>query len=184
MQHSPAVMDCRIASSRRRRPERLQLASGASSRIPSPRSLRADAKLAALQDSLMPIEVGDADLRAGLTEVRQLIDGLSQHARSFVRTFRTVDTSARRPRPADATMSPERAQHTRKARKRRRVLLSSGRLRGGRLRRRLSAMSLRAGASRRRGKQTVSSAGGRGFWFPCEGRCDYWSGVATRHPEP
>lgn len=48
---------------------------------------RADTKLAALQDSLMPIEVGDADPRAGLTEVRQLIDGLSQHARSFVRTF-------------------------------------------------------------------------------------------------
>lgn len=47
----------------------------------------ADTKLVALQDSLMPIEVGDPDLRAGLTEVRQLIDGLSQHARAFVRTF-------------------------------------------------------------------------------------------------
>jgi hypothetical protein len=36
---------------------------------------------------LIPIEGGDPDLRAGLTEVRQLIDGLSQHARAFVRTF-------------------------------------------------------------------------------------------------
>ena len=48
---------------------------------------RADTKLVALQDSWMAIEVGDPDLRAGLTEVRQLIDGLSQHARAFVRTF-------------------------------------------------------------------------------------------------
>jgi hypothetical protein len=43
--------------------------------------------LVALQDSLMPIEVGDPDLRAGLTEVRRLIDGLPQAARGFVRTF-------------------------------------------------------------------------------------------------
>jgi hypothetical protein len=48
---------------------------------------RAEAELVALQDSLMPIEVGDPELRAGLTEVRELIDGLSQHARGFVRTF-------------------------------------------------------------------------------------------------
>jgi hypothetical protein len=48
---------------------------------------RAETELVALQDSLMPIEVGDADLRAGLSEVRQLIDGLSQRARTFVRTF-------------------------------------------------------------------------------------------------
>lgn len=48
---------------------------------------RADAKLVALQDSLMPIEVGDPDLRAGLTEVRQLIDGLSQNVRTFLRTL-------------------------------------------------------------------------------------------------
>lgn len=47
----------------------------------------AETELVALQDSLMPVEVGDADLRAGLTEVRQLIDGLSQRARGFVRTF-------------------------------------------------------------------------------------------------
>jgi hypothetical protein len=48
---------------------------------------QAEGELIALQDSLMPIEVGDAELRDGLTEVRQLIDGLSAHARGFVRTF-------------------------------------------------------------------------------------------------
>lgn len=48
---------------------------------------RAESELVALQDSLMPIEFGDPDLRAGLTEVRQLIGGLSQRAREFVRTF-------------------------------------------------------------------------------------------------
>lgn len=48
---------------------------------------RAESGLVALQDSLMPIEVGDAELRAGLSEVRELIGGLSQHARAFVRTF-------------------------------------------------------------------------------------------------
>lgn len=47
----------------------------------------AERELVALQDSLMPVEFGDAELRAGLTEVRQLIDGLSQRARGFVRTF-------------------------------------------------------------------------------------------------
>jgi hypothetical protein len=48
---------------------------------------RAESELVALQDSLMPIEVGDADLRAALGEVRQLIDSLSQHARELLRTF-------------------------------------------------------------------------------------------------
>jgi hypothetical protein len=48
---------------------------------------RAETELVALQDSLMPIEVGDAELRAALGEVRQLIDGLSQHARELLRTF-------------------------------------------------------------------------------------------------
>lgn len=48
---------------------------------------RAEAELVALQDSLMPIEVGDPELRAGLTDVRELIGGLSGHARAFVRTF-------------------------------------------------------------------------------------------------
>jgi len=47
----------------------------------------AENELVALQDSLMPIEVGDADLRTGLTETRALIDGMSQRARDIVRTF-------------------------------------------------------------------------------------------------
>jgi len=48
---------------------------------------RAEAELVALQDSLMPVEVGDADLRAGMAEVRALIGQVSQRARGFVRTF-------------------------------------------------------------------------------------------------
>jgi hypothetical protein len=48
---------------------------------------RAETELVSLQDSLMPIEFGDTDLRAGLTEVRELIGGLSQRARGFVRTY-------------------------------------------------------------------------------------------------
>lgn len=48
---------------------------------------RAEIELVALQDSLLPIEVGDAELRAGLSEVRELIGGLSGRARAFVRTF-------------------------------------------------------------------------------------------------
>jgi hypothetical protein len=48
---------------------------------------RAETELVALQDSLMPIEVGDPELRAGLAEVRALIDGLPTRARAFVRTF-------------------------------------------------------------------------------------------------
>lgn len=48
---------------------------------------RAERGLVALQESSLALEVGDVDLRAGLTQVRQLIDGLGQHARAFVRTF-------------------------------------------------------------------------------------------------
>jgi hypothetical protein len=44
----------------------------------------ADTAIAELQDSLMPVEVGDPELRAGLTEVRQLLDGLPERARRFV----------------------------------------------------------------------------------------------------
>jgi hypothetical protein len=47
----------------------------------------ADADLSALQDSMMPVEVGDAELRAGLSEVRELLAGLGERARQFVRTF-------------------------------------------------------------------------------------------------
>jgi hypothetical protein len=47
----------------------------------------ADATLAELQDSMLPIEVGDPQLRAMLSEVRELLGGLSQRARTLVRTL-------------------------------------------------------------------------------------------------
>lgn len=48
---------------------------------------QADEILAALQDSMKPVEVGDPDLRAGLTEVRVSLGGLSAGAREFLRLF-------------------------------------------------------------------------------------------------
>jgi hypothetical protein len=48
---------------------------------------RAERELVALQESPLSIEVGDPDLRAGLTEVRRLIDGLSKQSRAFVSRF-------------------------------------------------------------------------------------------------
>ncbi len=48
---------------------------------------RADGELAALQDSMLPVEVGDAELRAGLQEVRELIGELRGRARELVRTL-------------------------------------------------------------------------------------------------
>jgi hypothetical protein len=33
------------------------------------------------------VEVGDAELRAGLSEVRRRLDGVSTHARQFVSRF-------------------------------------------------------------------------------------------------
>jgi hypothetical protein len=47
----------------------------------------ADGVLATLQDSLLPVEVGDAELRAGITEVRELLGGLRQRARELERTL-------------------------------------------------------------------------------------------------
>jgi hypothetical protein len=47
----------------------------------------ADRTLAALQDSMMPVEVGDAELRAGLEQVRSLIGPLNARATELVRTF-------------------------------------------------------------------------------------------------
>lgn len=47
----------------------------------------ADATLATLQDSMMPVEVGDAELRGGLAEVRELIADVPQRARALSRTF-------------------------------------------------------------------------------------------------
>jgi hypothetical protein len=47
----------------------------------------ADHALSELQDSMAPVEVGDAELRDGLREVRELIAPLSVSARDFVRTL-------------------------------------------------------------------------------------------------
>jgi len=48
---------------------------------------RAEAQLITLQESPMAIELGDPELRAGISEVRRMIDALSRRARDFVRTF-------------------------------------------------------------------------------------------------
>jgi hypothetical protein len=47
----------------------------------------ADDRLALLQDSMMPVEVGDAELRAGLTEVRELLDPVRSRSRELTRTL-------------------------------------------------------------------------------------------------
>ena len=48
---------------------------------------RAELVLSELQDSMMPVEVGDAELRAGLAEVRAVIGPLAGAAREFMRTL-------------------------------------------------------------------------------------------------
>lgn len=48
---------------------------------------RADGTLATLQDSMLPVEVGDVELRAGLEEVRTLLGALPGRARQFMRTL-------------------------------------------------------------------------------------------------
>jgi hypothetical protein len=48
---------------------------------------RADGALAELQDSMLPVEVGDVELRAGLSEVRELVGGVRSRARELVRTL-------------------------------------------------------------------------------------------------
>jgi hypothetical protein len=47
----------------------------------------ADGILAELQDSMLPVEVGDAELRAGLAEVRELLGALPDRAHRLLRTF-------------------------------------------------------------------------------------------------
>lgn len=47
----------------------------------------ADETLATLQDSMLPVEVGDPPLRAGLAEVRSLIAPLPVRARELLRTL-------------------------------------------------------------------------------------------------
>ena len=46
-----------------------------------------DAALADLQDTMLPVEVGDPELRAGLSEVRELVGHLRHDARELVRTL-------------------------------------------------------------------------------------------------
>ncbi len=47
----------------------------------------ADQTLATLQDSMLPVEVGDQELRADLEQVRSLLGGLGARAREFERTL-------------------------------------------------------------------------------------------------
>ncbi len=47
----------------------------------------ADAVIVELQNSMMPVEVGDAELRAGLAEVRELLGDVRARSREFVRTL-------------------------------------------------------------------------------------------------
>jgi hypothetical protein len=46
---------------------------------------RADRGLSELQDSMMPVEVGDRELRDGLSEVREMISELPARARRLMR---------------------------------------------------------------------------------------------------
>src|SRR5262245_12610534 len=48
---------------------------------------KADHALSALQDSMLPIEVGDEELRAGLQDVRRLFSGVPEQARQLLRTL-------------------------------------------------------------------------------------------------
>ncbi len=50
-------------------------------------ALAADAVLAELQDSLLPVEVGDAELRADLAAVRVQLAGVARQARELTRTL-------------------------------------------------------------------------------------------------
>src|SRR3954452_4609414 len=47
----------------------------------------ADRILIELQDSMRPVEVGDAELRAGLASVRELLEKLPERTQGFLRTL-------------------------------------------------------------------------------------------------
>ena len=47
----------------------------------------ASRRIAELQDSMLPIEAGDPELRAALAEVRELVDRLAAPARTFLSTL-------------------------------------------------------------------------------------------------
>ena len=48
---------------------------------------QADLILSELQDSMMPVEGGDAELRAGLSEIRELLSPIRVSAGTFLRTL-------------------------------------------------------------------------------------------------
>jgi hypothetical protein len=48
---------------------------------------RSDETLSTLQDSLLPVEVGDREVREGISEVRALIAPLTHQARELLRTL-------------------------------------------------------------------------------------------------
>jgi len=47
----------------------------------------ADGLLAGLQDSMLPVEAGDEELRAGIKSIREPLAGLQGRAREFLRGF-------------------------------------------------------------------------------------------------
>jgi hypothetical protein len=46
----------------------------------------ADQSIAELQDSMLPVEVGDPELRAGLSQVRETLSAVPSRARGLIRT--------------------------------------------------------------------------------------------------
>jgi hypothetical protein len=47
----------------------------------------ADRALAALQDSMLPVEAGDEELRSGLAAIRDSVGGMPDRARELIRTL-------------------------------------------------------------------------------------------------
>jgi hypothetical protein len=56
---------------------------------------QADQWIAELQDSMLPVEVGDPELRAGLSQVRETISSVPVRARTLVRTVEVGDEQLR-----------------------------------------------------------------------------------------
>ena len=76
----------RAGSSSQHRPACRRSARRRSSRTPSPRSGERTS-LSELQDSLLPVDVGDPELRAELAELRELLAGFDERACELVRTL-------------------------------------------------------------------------------------------------
>ena len=88
-------------SSSRRPPARPRRACGASSSARVEAVDEADDILAELQDSMRPVEVGDAELRAGLADVRELV-GDAARARAASSCARSGASVAARPQLAQS----------------------------------------------------------------------------------